>query len=526
MLKSDMTGFSERFKDAQIGLKEILTVMDITLEDQPKEFAALSPYDVLEGLDDSIDRTVHGAKIERFRPRKGNQPFHTFEIHTEGGEVLGYLNMIYLRKPIPCYYLVYVEVLSPFRGRGLGQRILKAFGEFTEDKGSVGLLDNIIPPADPTYGIYTKLGWKPIEDLSGEGMVNGGGHYMVYVPVSIRAPDLREKLVKLLFRIKKKRPIIDMRDNEAMVKRTISEFRSVYEALERLFDIELSTGTSDPLMHFMFTKFVTKVLGFQRRIASLLGYTGGESLEQISISDRIKSLPIQPYSLWGSKEVQAEIWGEEKMVRTLPEELKKEPTKYIEDLPLYRRPYLSSWMDKEKEGRFLNLKIRDLLELTFDPTKLREFHHAGAEYIFERISPHFLSFIEKKRKMLPKIAEDVERMRLRDISVQINAPLAIFRDRGNVYILRKKVEGIHLDEALDQLRTSPHLKDMNRAMGIDRMAVMMINEVKSRLMRVFDSSLREEIEDLTFFISWDLQKNIPKIMVDVTGISMHTLWVA
>jgi hypothetical protein len=58
------------------------------------------------------------------------------------------------------------------------------------------------------------------------------------------------------------------------------------------------------------------------------------------------------------------------------------------------------------------------------------------------------------------------------------------------------------------------------------MVVMMINEVKSRLVRVLDSSLREEIEDLTFFISWDLQKNIPKVMVDVTGISMHALWVA
>ena len=321
MLRSDITGFSERFKDTQIGLKEIVTVIDMTLEDRLKEFAVLSPYDVLEGLDVLIDKTVHGAKVERIRPRKGHQPFHTFEIHTEEGGVLGHLNMIYLRKPIPCYYLIYVEVLSPFRGRGLGQKILSAFREFTEERGSVGLLDNIIPPEDPTYGIYTKLGWKPIEDLTGEGMVNGEGHYMVFVPASIKAPSLREKLIRLLFRIKKKRAIIDMHDNEAMVKRTISEFRSVYEALERLFDMELSSGTSNPILHFMFTKFATKVLGFQRRVASLLGYTGGESLEQISISDRIKSLPIQPYSLWGSKEGQAEIWGEEGIIRTLPEEL-------------------------------------------------------------------------------------------------------------------------------------------------------------------------------------------------------------
>ena len=349
---------------------------------------------------------------------------------------------------------------------------------------------------------------------------------MVSVPVSIKAPDLREELIKLLLKIKKKRPIIDMHDNEAMVKRTISEFRSVYETLERLFEKELSTGSSNVLMKFTFTKFVTKVLGFQRRIASLLGYTGGESLEQISISERIRSLPIQPYSLWRSKEGRAEIWGEEEIVRTLPEELIKEPTRYIEDLPLYRRPYLSSWMDKEKEGRFLNLKIRDLLELTFDPTKLREFQHAGAEYIFERISPHFLPFIEKKRTVFLKIADGIETMRFHPTPVHINPPLAIFRDRGNGYILRRKLEGIHIEEGLDQLRTSPQLKDMNRTMEIDRMAVMTIRQVKERLRKAFDSSLCDLIEDLAFFISWDLQKNIPKLMVDVTTISMQTLWIA
>jgi len=100
--------------------------------------------------------------------------------------------------------------------------------------------------------------------------------------------------IKLLFRVKKKRPIIDMRDNESMVRRTIEEFRSVYETLEHLFDIEISTGTSTPFMRFIYTKFVTKLLGFRRRITTLLGYTGGESLEQIGISEQIKNLPIQP----------------------------------------------------------------------------------------------------------------------------------------------------------------------------------------------------------------------------------------
>lgn len=525
-MKSEVSGISERFRKARISTKDTLAVIDMTLEDQLKETANLFPYEVFEGLNDLVDRTVHGTKIERFRPKAGNQPFHTFEIHTKRGEVVGYLNMIYLRKPIPCYYLVYVEVLPPFRGRGLGNKILRAFRDFLEETGAVGLLDNIILPEEPTYNIYTKLGWKGIERFIGDSMVNGERHYMVFVPNSVKTLSLRNKLIKLLFKVKKKRPVIDMHDNESMVKRTIAEFRSLYEALEHLFEIELSIGTSTPFMRFIFTKFVTKVLGFRRRIVTLIGYTGGESLEQIFISDRIKALPIQPYSLWGSEESQARIWGEEGIIRSLQEGLKKEPTLCIEDLPLYRRPYLSSWIEKKGVGRSLNLRISDLLELGFDPTKLKEFRRERVDYIFERTSPLFLPSIEKKRKLLLKITESLSRIRFHNATLQTNPPLAILQDKGNAYILRRKVEGIHLEEALDQLRTSPHLKDMNRSVRIDHAVVMTINEIREWLVKVFAPDLREEIEELTFFVSWDIERNIPKVTVDITSVSLNTIWIA
>jgi len=526
MMKSEVSGIRERFKRARIGLKDALAVLDMTLEDHLREHEALFPYEVFEGLSELIDRTVHGTKIERLRPKEGRGPFHTFEIHTKGGEVLGYLNMIYLRKPIPSYYLVYVEVLPPFRGRGLGNKILKAFREFVEDVGAVGLLDNIILPEEPTFNIYTKLGWRDIKGLMGDGMVNGEGHYMVFIPKSIQIQNPKEKLIKLLFRVRKKRPIIEMHDNESMVKRTIAEFRSVHEVLLNLFDVELSAGASTPFMRFIFTKFVTKVLGFRRRIVTLVGYTGGESLEQISISDSIKAIPIQPYSLWSSKESEGEIWGEEETIRDLPQELKKEPTLYIENLPLYRRPYLSSWLGKKGTSRSLKLKISDLLELGFDPTKLREFHHKGLKYIFERTSPRFLPSIEKKRSFLPKIDESASGLRFRHSRIQINPILALLRDRGNIYLLRRKVEGIHLEEGLDQLRGSPHLKDMNRSVRIDYAIIMTINNVREWLLKVFHSKLSDEIEDLTFFVPWDIEKNIPKVTVDNVGISMNTLWIA
>jgi GNAT superfamily N-acetyltransferase len=525
-MKSKTTDIRERFKRARISIKDALAVIDMTLEDRLGEIASLSPYEVFERLNRLIDRTVHGVRIERFRPKEGSRPFHTFEILTKQGEVLGYLNLIYLRKPFPCYYLVYVEVLLSFRGRGLGHKILKAFREFVEERGAVGLLDNIILPEEPTYSIYSKHGWKCIEALTGNGKVDGKGHYMVFVPPSVKVPDLQDKLIKLLFRIQKKRPIIDMHDNEAMVKRTIAEFRSVYKALEGLFDLELSSGTSTPLMRFMFTKMVTKVLGFRRRITALLGYTGGESLEQISISDQIKRLPIQPYSLWDSKKGQPEVWGNEEIIRDLPERLKMEPTLYIEALPLYWRPYLSSWMERKEDGRSLNLRISDLLELGFDPTKLREFRHEGIAYIFERVPPHFFPSIEKKRVLLTKIAESASGRRFHHATLQMNPPLAIFRDKGNVYILRGKVEAIHSEEALDQLRTSSYLKKMNHAVKIDRAVVATISDVKEWLVETRDARLYEEIEDLVFFVPWDLERDIPRIMVDIAGVFLDTLWIA
>ena len=526
MLSEEVAEIRERLKRAGIGLKDALAVIDMTLQDQTGELAALSPYEVFRGLNKLIDRTVHGTKIERFRPQEGNQLFQIFEIHAEGGDVLGYLNMIYLRKPIPCYYLVYVEVLPSFRDRGLGNKILKAFGEFVGDKKAVGFLDNIIPSEEPTYGTYTKLGWKSIKESVGNGVGNEGGNYMVFVPRSIKTPDLRNKLIKLLFNLRKKRSVIDMHDNEDMVKRTIVEFRSLYDTLVRLFDAELSSGTSTSLMCFMFTRFTTKLIGFRRRIADLLGYTGGESLEQIFISEQIRELYIQPHSLWNLKDSKPEIWGEEEILRNLPARLKKEPTLFIEGLPFYKRPYLSSWMGRKGNPRSIHLKISDLLDLGFDPTRLREFRHERVDYVFERLSPHFLSSFEKKKRCLMKIGECASGMQFCGAAIEVNPPLAIFWDRGNVYILRRKVEGIHSQEALDQLRTSPYLKEMNRAVGIDRAIVGTINDIKEWLVTKFDSNFLEEIEELTYFIPWDIEKNIPKIPVDIAGVSLDTIWIA
>ena len=514
-----------RVNGPQIGLKDILAVVDMAIGEE-SGVSDSSLHEVFGELRALINKTVHGTKVKLLSPREGNRLFHTFEIYSDGAEVLGYLNMIYLRKPITCYYLVYVEVFSPFRRKWLGAKILSTFGEFVEASRAVGLLDNIILREDPTYTLYAKHGWRPIEAFVGPDTVAGDAHYMVYVPESVKIMNLKEKLTKLLFKVKKKRAVIDAQDNGAMVRRTIEEFRNIYAALNQLFEEELHAGTSTPFMCYMLTKFVTKLLGFRRRIATLVGYTGGESLDQISISDQIKDLPILPFSIWSPHETQVQIWEKVEAIRHLPEGLMKDPTFFIEDLPLYRRPYLLSWIKEKGIDRSLRFKISDLMELGFDPTRLRAFHHQEEDYVFERIPPSLLPSIEKLRNLLEKISGRISGMRFCHAGLSINPPLAVFVNRGNGYVLRKKVGGIHSEEALDQLRSSPHLKKMNMAAGIDRALVSTINEVNKWLRKTFGPTAGREFEDVTFFVPWDFESNMPKVTVDVSGVFLDTLWIA
>jgi GNAT superfamily N-acetyltransferase len=526
MLSEEIAEISKRFERNGIGLKDALSALDMTLEDQIARLESDAPFETFRGLNKLIDRTVHGTKVECFPPADGGRSFHTLEIHTEEGEILGYLNMIYLKKAIPCFYLVYVEVMPPFRCRGLGNTILRTFMEFAKDRKALGLLDNIIPPDEPTYKIYARLGWQTIKDLIGNSGTESSGNYMVFIPDTLQRHGIKKELVRILFNLRKKRPVIDMHDNEDMVKRTIEEFRSVYETLVQIFRSEVSSETSNPIMSFMFTRLTTKLIGFRRRIASLIGYTGGESLEQISFSDSIKALPAQPYSLWSLKKEHAGIWGDKLILQNLPPGLREEPTLFIERLPLYRRPYLHDWMKKEGSSPCRPLKISDLLDLGFDPTRLREFRLEGVDYIFERISPHFFSSLVRKRRFLKKVEKLVSDSEVGGLNFRINPPVLIFRDRGNTYVLRKQVEGIHLQEALDQLRTLPHLGELNHIAGIDRFITRKIQDVNSFFESKFDRRFRNEIEGLAYFIPWDIKKNIPRICIDVSSIALETIWIA
>ncbi|MGC1401361.1 MAG: GNAT family N-acetyltransferase [Thermodesulfobacteriota bacterium] len=516
----------KKFKDARLGLKETLSLIEMTWEDPPRS-SVLKPSSRLFNPLDRLSRsTVRGSRIQRFRPNGPNQPFQVFEVYTQEKEVLAYLNLLYLRKPLPCYYLVYVEVTPSLRGKGLGNRILEAFRDLVEEKGALGLLDNIIPPEDPTFDIYTKLGWISLDNLIGSDEGLDQGHYMIYLPTSLKTKSFKLKLSQLIFNLEKKRPVIEMQDNELMVQRTIREFNDLHSALKRLFKKELESGNSSPLMRFMFTKFTTRLLGFQRRIQELLGYTGGESLKQITLSSHICSLPIQPFNFVPEGN-DFKLFGDPSLWTSLPPAIKANPTLAIERLPLYQRPYLKQWMKEKGCSEPLRLTIADLLELGFDPTRLRELALPDRVFMFERISPVLLEEIEKRKDLVHKIERKTREIRIQQAQVKINPPLLWIHDRGNGYILRRKTEGIHWEEAIYQLKQNPDLRFLNQHLLLDQKLTKIIGETMNWIkahIRVPDPSI---IQDLAYFVPWNLGKNRPLFSIDNANVPyLEKIWVA
>jgi hypothetical protein len=529
MTKSTSSISSSHVLEGQqhLGLNERLGLIGL-IEEGMRLGSSKSPVmaDLFDNLWSLVNKTVSGSKIDRLKPEDSQNGFSVFEINAETGENLGRLNLLYLKKPIPCYYLVYVEVAPPFRKRGLGNRILEYFRDFLIKKSAVGILDNIIPKEDPTYDIYFKQAWEPVEAIIGDAMSNAWDNYMIYVPPTFQGRDLRKPITKLVYHLKRKRAAIDMRDNELMVRRTIHEFKDLYAALLTYFEKEIGREEPTLLMQFMFTRFVTKLVAFRRRIGDLLGYTGGESMEQIVLSPQIAALPVTSYAPQELASKTSFVNGDRELWLRLPEDLKKRPSAIIESLPNYRRPTLMTWLNKRDLSPNNTLTIGDLMDLGFDPTRLKEINIDNEAFIFERAQARQLPDLDKRRGFLERIASEVAGARAQNALLMANPSLLIIQDRGNAYVLRRKINGIHWEEAVEQLQTSPHLKDINTSISLDRIICATVRKAKqiiSDQLGVGDETLYDV---LACFVSWDLKANKPKLIIDSEGVFLESVWMA
>jgi hypothetical protein len=511
----------------QIGLNERLGLISL-IDEGMRLGSAECPIiaDLFNDLWDLVNTTVSGSKINTLKPEESNNGFRVFEINAETGENLGSLNMLYLKKPIPCYYLVYVEVAAPFRRKGLGNRILEYFRDILDKKSAVGILDNIIPEDDPSYSIYFKQGWEPVEAIIGDGIIDSGENYMLYLPPSFQGKDLSGSILKLVYHLKRKRAEIDMRDNQVMVHRTIAEFKALHQALLTYFESEICKKDPAPFMRFMFTRFVTKLIAFRRRIGDLIGYTGGDSLEQIVLAPEIAALPVQSYSPEELASKPSFVSGDRELYMRLPMAIKTHPARSIESLPNYNRPSFVNWLKAKEITAKDTLTIGDLMDLGFDPTRLKEITIDHEGFIFERIQVRQLAALEKKQKILECLAKAGRGIKARYAQLRTNPPLLAIRDRGNAYVLRRKVAGIHWEEAAEQLQCHPHLKSLNASMKIDRLIAATVREANEKIAEHLGVEKEMLTDLLTIFVSWDLKKNQPKLMVDFSGTSLESVWIA
>jgi GNAT superfamily N-acetyltransferase len=485
--------------------------------------------DLFQNLNDLVNHTVRGAQIDQLKPDANRTGFHGIEVRAGDGQLLGRLNMLFLKKPLPCYYLVYVEVSAPFRNQGLGGRILNHYRRFLDEKNAIGLLDNIIPKDHPTADIYVKQGWRSVEDITGPC---GFPDYLVHLPPRLwerykhrgadGGKDIKELLLQLLHHLKRRRPAIDKMDNEQMVRQTIEEFSDLYAALETYFAAELESGASSPLMRYMFTRYVTKFLGFKRRLGRLVGFTGGQSLERIQLAPRVAALEALSYAppeLAGP--VHFEAW-DAAAASALPEEIKTDPARHVAELPNYRRPSLTVWRSRTGRADSDALTIGDLMDLGFDPTRLKEIELDGRPHIFERMAASWFDRLATIRQWLGRIKTDRPGAKVKNANLAVNPPVLALRDRGHAYVLRPKVPGIHWEEAVEQLE----LAAVNQAAKADRLIKSTVRAAYDQAAQCLDRQPGQVRDLLTCFVSWDLEQNRPQIVTDFAGSFLHGVYLA
>jgi hypothetical protein len=104
--------------------------------------------------------------------------------------------------------------------------------------------------------------------------------------------------------------------------------------------------------------------------------------------------------------------------------------------------------------------------------------------------------------------------------------LLIIRDRGNGYVLRRKIDAIHWEEAIEQLQSNPKLKSVNEAVKLDRIIMETVKTAATTISEKLGVEREMVIDQLSPFVSWDLENNRPKMVVDFAFSYVETIWIA
>ncbi|MBI4098791.1 MAG: GNAT family N-acetyltransferase [Candidatus Magasanikbacteria bacterium] len=92
--------------------------------------------------------------------------YHRIELVVEGVP-LGYAELHYMSKPIPSFLVNFVFIKKTIRGFGFGAAIMEQINDYITSHSKMGLLYNVIDPADKAHSLYRDHGWRASKAFPG-----------------------------------------------------------------------------------------------------------------------------------------------------------------------------------------------------------------------------------------------------------------------------------------------------------------------------------------------------------------------
>ncbi|MCG6536977.1 MAG: MBL fold metallo-hydrolase, partial [Syntrophales bacterium LBB04] len=124
------------------------------------------------------------------------------------------------------------------------------------------------------------------------------------------------------------------------------------------------------------------------------------------------------------------------------------------------------------------------------------------------------------------VARKMSQAKVASAWLKTNPFLLVIRDRGNAYVLRRKIPAIHWEEALEQLQSHPVLQGPNAATKMDRVILNTVAAANEMIAAAFKMDKGMVIDQLTPFVSWDLKNNRPKMVIEFDATYLESIWMA
>lgn len=110
-------------------------------------------------------RTAPASHVEYVAPNaipelKDFERKHRLKLVDSEGGLAGFAELVYFGKPVPAYYLEYMQTNPSHRGKGFGVELIEQVNAFLVSKGKMGVLVDAVEPGTAAHGVYERHGWQ------------------------------------------------------------------------------------------------------------------------------------------------------------------------------------------------------------------------------------------------------------------------------------------------------------------------------------------------------------------------------